>query len=919
MSEQPRSTGLSARQTLLLRDRLRAARTAAVAHDPIPRQSRQNTNPTSFGQQRLHYLYELYPESSAYHLQLRCTINGRLDVARLASALAGVVARHQTLHSVIRWIDGELRAEPRPELSLETTVIDVTELGSVDQNRAVDKSVTADGQQRFELHTVFPVRATVLRRSPASHVLLLTFHHIAVDERSLDLILQQIADGYSTTDPTNSQTADVDGPTYADFAAWQRQSSTDLIAARQYWCSRLQKPPAEIHLPVDDSSLDTSTLRGHQVSGVTPLNVAAQMRQLAVEQNVTPFILQLAAFNVLLHRYSAATDLVVGTPVSNRTRPELRNVVGFFVETLPLRSDLSGQLSFVDLLQQVRHTVTEAIQHAGLPFEEIVRAVNPERNSRRNPLFNVMFASQTVPNTIQLADGLTLTPQIIDSGASKFDLTMFAGDLSSQRGVTIEYSADRFRREAMERFRDHWMELLASIADSPDSPVSQLNLLSASECRRLATVIQDSDRTSLPVECIHELIENQAAHHPERTAMTWQDRSFSYADLNALASVVAQQLRADGLLGDTCVAVCLERSPALLVAILGILKAGAAYLPLDPAQPDLRRQQILQDCQPGAAIVQSAHAALFDNFTGTLFLSQSPDESTFHRSRAVDSGSHQAVEFSQSGSVAGSVAQPTTDQPDSLNFGNGSDKDSPAASSATLAYVIYTSGSTGIPRGVEVTHGSLVASTIARFNYYAESPQRFLLLSPCWFDSSVAGIFWTLCTGGTLVLPPPQLEHDIAALADLIAEQKVTHALCLPSLYEVLLDHAADRISPSLRTMIVAGEPCSPRVVRKHFARLSGTELFNEYGPTEATVWSTVHKVSSSDVDIVPIGKPVPGTAVFLLDNNLQPVPDGIPGEVCISGPQLARGYRNRPDLTTTAFVSNPLLEFPAVPDVSNR
>ncbi|MEO2034577.1 MAG: condensation domain-containing protein, partial [Planctomycetaceae bacterium] len=429
MSEQPRSTGLSARQTLLLRDRLRAARTAAVAHDPIPRQSRQNTNPTSFGQQRLHYLYELYPESSAYHLQLRCTINGPLDVARLGSALAGVVARHQTLHSVIRWIDGELRAEPRPELSLETTVIDVTELGSVDQNRAVDKSVTADGQQRFELHTVFPVRATVLRRSPASHVLLLTFHHIAVDERSLDLILQQIADGYSTTDPTNSQTADVDGPTYADFAAWQRQSSTDLIAARQYWCSRLQKPPAEIHLPVDDSSLDTSTLRGHQVSGEIPLNVAAQLRQLAVEQNVTPFILQLAAFNVLLHRYSAATDLVVGTPVSNRTRPELRNVVGFFVETLPLRSDLSGQLSFVDLLQQVRHTVTEAFQHAVLPFEKIVKAVNPERISRRNPLFNVMFASQTVPNTIQLADGLTLTPQIIDSGASKFDLTMFAGDL----------------------------------------------------------------------------------------------------------------------------------------------------------------------------------------------------------------------------------------------------------------------------------------------------------------------------------------------------------------------------------------------------------------------------------------------------------------------------------------------------------
>ena len=844
------------RQRDMLSERLAAARLRSSSGQRIPHVKHNGPRQTSLGQQRLYYLYELFPGSHAYHLQVQCELNGTLDACRLEAAVRSVVMHHEVLHSVIRYTDGKLTSEPQHPVEINFQQYDFQGLPTVKQDELVAGIKTADSNQRFDLQAEIPLRATLFQYSELKHMLLLTFHHIAVDERSLEVILDEISSAYDNESPVAVASEQI---TYADFALWNSKNSEGRSSSIDYWSKLLADAPSDVALSADATTTISEVGRGRQASAVISQPTPGALLSLCQNHNATPFMVQLAAFAVLLHRYSGASCLVIGTPASNRNRPELKNVVGFFVETLPIRIDFSHGMTFTQVVQQVRDRLAEAIDHIEAPFEEIVKAVNPSQQNGRNPVFNVMFAAQQPLKPIRVTDKLNLIPSIIDSGAAKFDLTMFAGDLKTNRDSCIEYDTNRFTPEFADRMLAHWHVLLNSITQNPEADVSHFKLITASQ-QLPQNSLKGEPIVGLPANCVQDIISQQARTTPNAVAVQFENESLTYQDLDDRADRLATQLHFSP---GSAVAVYYERSAEMVIGILAILKAGHAYVPIAPDWPEARRNQILDASGVCAVLSQGKLQHQLANQRLPVLV-----EDTSHKTPDV---------------------QPTHAVKTGLN---------------DLSYVIHTSGSTGAPKGVEVTHGALLQSTLARTQFYKDTPRRFLLLSPIWFDSSVAGIFWTLCSGGTLVIPPEGRLQNIKQLAKDVAQHSVTHMLCLPSVYQILLRYAEEWQLDSLQSVIVAGESCHPSVVNDHFRRQPSAKLFNEYGPTEASVWATACELNQQDNESgISIGTAVPGIELYLLNENRQPVPTGIDGEIYIGGSRLAQGYRNASKLTHEKFI----------------
>ncbi|HEU4766424.1 MAG TPA: amino acid adenylation domain-containing protein, partial [Pyrinomonadaceae bacterium] len=502
-----------------------------------------------------------------------------------------------------------------------------------------------------------------------------------------------------------------------------------------------------------------------------------------------------------------------------------------------------------EVLQRVRTVCLEAYAHQEVPFERVVEELAPQRELSHGPLFQVLFALQNMPTQdLTLAD-LAVTVLEIADPAARFDLALEVAETSGELDCRLTYDADLFAADTIARMGQHFLNLLQAVAEDPQRTVSTLNLLSDEERRQLLTESTGKQVEFPKDRCIHELFEQQVNLTPEATAVVFGDERLSYRELNERANQLAHRLRIMGAGPEKLIGIAADRSPEMIAGLLGILKSGAAYVPLSPDTPPERLQLTLRD----AGI--------------ELLLTQRELQ------QVLGSASRENPEI---------VADPDT-----------------------LAYVIYTSGSTGRPKGVEVTHRNLVHSTTARFVYYDELVRSFMLVSPFFFDSSVAGIFWTLCQGGTLVLPQKDFERDLKAFAALIEREQVSHILCLPVVHSLLLRHAAQL--KSLRCVIVAGESCPPDVPKRHFETLPSTSLFNEYGPTEGTVWASVHRFAPQDrATTVPIGSPVPNAQVYVLDDQLQPAPVGVASELYVGGEGVARGYRKDPSTTAERFVPHP-------------
>ncbi len=822
--------------------------------------------PLSYTQQRIWFLQQLFPGNRAYNMSEAWRIHGPLDVNVLQQALQRIVHRHSSLRTRFVAPDNEPMQQVTDEIDLPLTVTNISHLSPADREEALLKVVLAEGNHAFDLNRGPLIRPSLIHLDSDDHVLQLVLHHIVTDEWSNDIIWRELAFYYTNALESGDNDLPESLVQYSDFARWQRDqvAAGTLDQQMWYWQDQLSGDLPLVQLPSERSRPSERSLRGGIVRRVLPAELLQGMQALSQQAGTTLYTALLAAFQMLLYRYSGQEDILVGTPIANRQRAETKNVIGMFVNTAVMRASVSGDMTFRQLVAQVRQTVLDALANQDLPFDMLVQVMQPDRDLSYNPLFQTMFVFRS-DGVERMLPGVSFEPVKVDRGVSKFDLTMFAGEEDGCLMTALEYNADLFDEATAIRMLDHWQTLLGSSVAAPDAPIQSLPLLNTGERKLILNTWNNTTVSLSETRCLHELISAQAVRTPKATAVIAGKDRLTYRELEDRANQLAHYLIRRGVVPGTPVGLFTERSLEMVVGILGILKASAAYVPLAPEYPAERIAFALEDTYTPFVITQTHLAERLAPSKADVIILDSQQLA------------------SESGWPNGPPQTAIT-----LNH---------------LAYIIYTSGSTGTPKGVMVTHRNLLASTLARKIYYEEPVERFLLLSSFAFDSSVAGIFWTLAVGGALVLPAPDEEKEVHKLEEIIAREKITHTLVLPTLYRLLLTYASEGNLDSLKVVIVAGEACPPDLGQMHYQILPYSMLFNEYGPTEATVWCSVYQLPrSSDGGSVPIGRPIANSKLFVLDQIRQPVPIGVPGELFVIGKNVTPGYWNKPELTAENF-----------------
>lgn len=786
---------------------------AADTDTPVPA-VRTTPMPMSSAQQRLWFLDQLQPDTATYNVSTALRLEGDLDVAALARSLDGLVDRHESLRTTFtgegQWIAA------RGTVNLE--------LGEWDE-RAVEAFAT----RPFDLARGPLLRARLLRRGLGRHVLVLAMHHIVTDAWSLAVLARELGALYAgqSLPPLSLQ--------YADYAQWQR--GRDIRAQLAWWRGQLEGLDTGDVLPLDHPRAPEPGGRG---AALRLTLQASPLREAAGSHGATLFMVLMAAFGAVLHRSGGPSDLALGVPVANRAYAVLEPLVGFFVNTVVMRLDLSGDPTVGELIARAQTTALDAWEHQEASFDQVVEAVRPDRDRTRHPLFQAMLVVQNTPVETMRLGAVTIAPEPIETATSKFDLTLLIEEQPDRLDAVLEYDASLFDRQTIAALGARLQHLCASFPTG--TRLSELSIVPEDE-RRLV----EAWSTGAPLPCrgtLVDLFEAQADLTPDAPAVTFEGLTLSYAQLDAAANRLARRLvDARDVRPDSIVGLCLDRSIEMVVAILGTLKAGAAYLPIDPTYPPDRQAFMVED----SGVTVTLRASDVDLAGG--------------------SRSRRAVHPDQS------------------------------------AYVIYTSGSTGRPKGVTVSHANAVASVRARLREYGTS-KTTLLVPSFSFDSSVAVIFGALLSGGRLLICPEGMLTDVEALTLLIADEQVSAMLLVPGLYAAVLNNARHERLSSLRTVIVAGEAVPLGLPAIHRTLTPQARLYNEYGPTEASVWSTVARLGDSDE--LPIGSPIPNAQVHLLDERLQRVPIGAAGEIYIGGAGVARGYRGRPSTTATRFVADP-------------
>jgi amino acid adenylation domain-containing protein len=861
---------LSEKKRAILEALLREQGIGEAKAKRIPRRTEPGPAPLSFAQQRLWFLDQLEPDSPLYNIHVAVNLSGPLNVPVLQRSMGEILRRHEALRTTFAEIDD------RPFQVINNTAVfklPVRDLQEFDDNERwlrVSAWSEAETRRPFDLTNGPLLRAHLLRLSETEHVLLLTMHHIVSDGWSMGVFVRELAALYDAYIAGRSSPLQELPIQYTDFSVWQRVwlQGEKLEEQLSYWRSQLADAPPLLELPTDRPRPPVQSYSGAHEALLLSESLTRSLKELTHHEGATLFMTLLSAFSTLLYRYSGQRDILIGTPIANRNRAETESLIGFFVNTLVLRTRFSEQMTFRELLGQVRETALEAYAHQDLPFERLVEELHPERTLSHSPVFQVMLDLQNAPMRDLELQGLRLTELPFDSRMAKFDLTLTVNDSDGRLSALLEYNTDLFDAATVRQMAQHLKRLLEAAVSNPDEQVARLRLLTDDERQQILFEWNDTQAENESTLCIHELFERQAAAKPEAVAVVLEDERLTYRELNERANKLAHHLRRLGTGPESLVGVCFERSAEAVVAILGVLKAGGGYLPLASQQPPDRLSFMLADAGAKVLLTQEH---LLPRMLG------------------------QQIQVICLDKEWPAIEKESTENPRSNVL------------TETSAYLIYTSGSTGKPKGVLVSHRNLVHSTFARFRYYRELLKSFLLLSPFAFDSSVAGVFWTLCQGGMIVIPKEESHRDPAYLAELIAQHSVSHLLALPALYELILRQARVGKLTSLRTVIVAGESCPPELVERHAETLPEAALFNEYGPTEATVWSSAHRCDSRPGQRpVPIGRPVANTQIYVLDPQLQPVPVRVSHEVYIGGEGLARGYLNHPDLTAERFIPNP-------------
>ncbi len=850
----------------------------------IERCDRSQLLPLSSAERSLWFFEKLTPQSSVYNIPLIIKLQGALDIEVLEQSINQLVQRHEIFRTAYPEVDGEPQKVIAPELSLTLEVVDLQNLPIDAREREAKELAQQEAEKPFDLGDQSLIRAKLLSLQGNQSWLLITCHHIVFDGWSIQILLNELASYYNTLRDNTADSLEDLTIQYVDYAHWQQQwLQTDEYSQQlDYWREQLRGSTPLIELPTDRPRPAVQTYQGDRYYFQLPLELSQALNSLSRQEGVTLYMTLLAAFKILLARYTGQRDIMVGSPFANRNSAETEQLIGFFVNTLVLRTNLEGDISFRELLSRILEVTSGAYAHSNLPFEKLVEELQPERDLSYNPLFQVMFALQKQPPIQQSVAGLTW--EVRENGdrhCAMFDLTLDL--LETPTGIQghWEYNTALFAPDTIARMHGHWQTLLEGIVTNPAAKITHLPLLTPTETEqtlinwnRPITDLPQGDRT------FKELFEAQVELTPNAVAVEFQQQQLTYSELNQRTNQLAHHLQTLGVGAEVLVGVCVDRSLEMIVGLLGILKAGGAYVPLDPKYPQERLAYMVEDARISVLLTQSKWQDRLPAIqVETILLDGDWSELSTK-------------------STANTLVNTTPDN---------------------LAYVIYTSGSTGKPKGVMITQQGLSCfsqTAIQMYNFTASD--RILQFSSINFDAAVEEIFPGLCIGATLVLRTDAMMADCGAFFQACEDLQLT-VLGLPTAYwhqlagDLKDEGTAIPLPSSLRLVIIGGEAVMPEPVKhwqKYVAQAGKSdclELINSYGPTEVTVVATIYPIPNRNlVGEIPIGRPLTHLQTYILDQHQQPVPIGVPGELYIGGDSLARGYLNRPELTAAKFISNP-------------
>ncbi|BDI19846.1 hypothetical protein ANSO36C_56480 [Nostoc cf. commune SO-36] len=829
----------------------------------------------SYAQQRLWFLDQFEPDSPFYNMPLALHLAGTLNVAALEQSLQEIIIRHEALRTNFITVDGKPSQIIQTESSWTVSIVDLKHLSTTEREIATQQLAQQEAIQPFNLATQALVRAILVMQSETEHVLLLCMHHIVSDGWSMGVFVQELVALYNAYSQSHLSPLTPLPIQYADFALWQRQWLQGEVLQSQltYWQKQLASAPALLSLPTDRPRPAVQTYNGTHQYFALSLELTSKLTKLSQEQGVTLFMTLLAAYDTLIYRYTGTEDILVGSPIANRDRSEIEGLIGFFVNTLVMRTDVSGNPSFSELLDRVRDMAMQAYSHQNLPFEMLVEVLQPERDLSYTPLFQVMFVLQNAPMSQLELTGLTVRELPIKGITSRFDLTLIMQNTANGMVGLWEYNTDLFDSSTIERMTSHFVTLLEGIIANPEQQISQLALLSEVEQQQLLVDWNDTQSDYPLHKCIHQLFEEEVERTPNAVAVVYENQQLTYQELNNRANQLANHLRSLGVGSDVLVGLCVERSLEMVIGLLGILKAGAAYVPLDPEYPTERLSFILEDTQASVLLTQQS---LIDILP--------PNQAKIV---CLDTDAGLISQCSQDNLISGVQAH-------------------------NLVYIIYTSGSTGQPKGIAMTQLALCNHILWHGeNLKIARGAKTLQFASISFDVSFQEIFTTWCSGGTLFLIGEELRQDASALLGFLQEKAIERMFLafvgLQQLAEVAV--SSELVNTHLREIITSGEQLQiTPAISQWFSKLTDCTLHNQYGPSESHLATSF--ILNNSVETWPllpyIGRPIANTQIYILDKFLQPVPIGVLGELYISGVLLAQGYFNRPELTQEKFIPNP-------------
>jgi amino acid adenylation domain-containing protein len=877
--------------------------TQAQVRLTIPAEDEVFIFPASFAQQRLWFIDQLVPGNTFYNVPTALRLTGALNLIALEQAFNEIVRRHEALRTRFGIVEGQLvQAIPAQSSANAATgninlqVVDLRNLPKEEREFQAKRLVTEESQRPFDLATGPLLRLLLLKLDETEHILLLNLHHIICDDWSIGVLIRELSAIYTAfTQKQPSPLAELPLQ-YADFAHWQREwlqgveaHESPLQAQLSYWRQQLEGISV-LNLQERRVKPAIQNYRGATKFLELPPSLSDALETRSQQAGVTLFMTLLAAFQTLLYRYTHQADIAIGSPIANRNRSEIESLIGFFVNTLVLRTDLSGNPTFQELLSRVRETTLGAYSHQDLPFEKLVEELQPERSLNRHPLFQVVFAFQNAPMEGLELPGLTLSPLTIDFKTTRFDLEFNLWQASDSfrrlwgekwehsegiRGVVV-YNTDLFDETTITRMLGHFKTLLEGIVANPQTRIADLPLLSEAERHQLLVEWNDTQTDYPNHQCIHQLFEAQVEKTPDATAVIYEDKQFTYRELNSRSNQLAHYLQELGVDSEVLVGICMERSVEMIVGLLGILKAGGVYVPLDPSYPQERLGFMIEDAQVSVLLTQEK---LVRGLTDAIAL----QNTNISNPKVVCLDTDWET-----------IAKASQDNPISH------------VTSENLAYIIYTSGSTGTPKGVAVPHKA-VNRLVCNTNYIKlDSSDKIAQVSNTSFDAATFEIWGALLHGAQIVgisrdvtLSP----HDFA----LQLRQKGITVLFLTTALFQQIARDVPQAFESLRYLLFGGEAVDARWVKKVLKKGSPQQLLHVYGPTESTTFSSFYWVQDvpEEATSIPIGRAIANTQIYLLDEQQQPVPIGVAGELYISGDGLARGYFNHPELTAERFIPN--------------